>query len=736
MSICKIWPIKAHIDKKNKLTPANIMKGIKASQDYVEDEEKTNGQYPPDADSNNIPFQGDEKYDDFSLEQEIDYVNTQENFQSVIDYMVNEHKTKKTYVSGYLCDPDFLVEQWMQTKQTNLQRVGKQLEDDLGNQGYHMVQSFPDDLPISDEEVHQCGLELCKKLGIHQALVASHLHPVYDENGVLRGKCKHNHILINSHINPEFVDPNNPEKMKYNDCKETYAQLREWNDEISIEHGFPVILESDSRQNYSWYANEMENQGKSWKQRIRVDIENAMKLSNNWTEYENLMKEAGYTIKQGKHETYQAPDHSHKARGSTLGKEYTKDYLEEYWQLKRELNQIVSEEKEQRQEQTISYTNLKALLQSPQEEFFTTIPRINKRTKKPYTFKFPINTTQEEQTINAYIHDKTIYPLYQGKNKKLGRISGKDLKDILLNREHDSYEEQKAWEEAETKRQEQEDINLLLKKSKKETEFSIDGWNNSKTNIPYQIGLYDENGRERSLIEHILILAVVVISNEIPEFAIPEYQREQIKKRDATAALILAEPSWKIEKILEAIKYTKEENIKDLDDLKQKINNTGKEYQKLNTQKSKNAAVRKKMFPIQAALTNYENLKDFCESIYQMPNATEQAQKIKENKQTFDIYNAAKATLYHYKLDTEEKKEDFKKRWEFNTKEEERLQLAIAQTANKYKKLKKIKYQVDLALNKNYCFSTGETINKYRPKDKRQNEKQSEKQAEKQNEKA
>lgn len=713
--ICKIWGIKARIKKGETPTPASIMKGVADTENYVKDEEKINGILPPT-----------ETFDGKALEREIDYMNELETFQDVINYMKNEHKTKKTFVSGYMCDPEFLIEQFTNTKLENLKRVGETLEDDLTNQAFHIVQSFPDDLDISDEEVHQCGLELCKKLGIHQALVTSHLHPVYDENGVEHGKCKHNHIMINSHINPEFVDPEHPERMKYHDCKETYAQLREWNDEIAIEHGFPVILNPENEKTYTWYANQMENEGKSWMQRVRYDMESAMRLSSSWEEYEKAMQASHYKIRLGKHETYTTPE-GQKVRGSTLGNEYTRKYLEEYWQLKKEINTILKESEEE-QQQTVTYTNLKALLQKFPHELSVNIPRINKNTKQPYTFSYPLTFEQKPEVTQNYIQENAIYPLYRDKKEQIGFISGKDILDVMLQREHETYEEQKTWEEEETKRQEQDEIKKILKRNQEEMDYQRENWNNSKTKHPYRVGLYDENGHRRSLIEHILILAIVVIHNEVPDFVIPEKQRKEIEKKNETLTLIIAKPSWKMERLMEALKYAKEEQITDFSDLKQKLNLAGKEYQKVKAAQNKNESVRRKMKPIQKALQTYEYLKETCEAIFSMPEGEQKNTALLEKKEEINKYNAAKATLHHYNIFENNKIQDFKSRWEYNTNEKERLTKETKRTAEHYRKLKKVSYQVELALNKNYCYGDSPELDKFKKpinkeKQKEQNQK-------------
>ena len=611
--------------------------------------------------------------------------------------MKNEHKTRKVYVSGYMCDPEKATDQFYLTKEINLARVGKTLSDDMESQAFHIVQSFPDDLQISDDEVHQCGIELCKKLGKYQAVITSHLHPVYDDNGVLRGKCKHNHILINSHMNPEFVDPAHPNRMKYHDCNETLAQLRAWNDEISIEHGLPIILNQDMEHSYSWFDTEMNNQGKSWKQRVRVDINNNMQLSSSWNEFKELMEKAGYSIKEGKHETYITPE-KQKVRGINLGNAYTKAYMEEYWEFKKQMTDAIDKENKQNNLETITYENLNALFRNTEQSYFLKIPRTNKTTGKPYQFYFPLSTAQDESVINTYIKEENIYPLYRNKTEYIGSVSGAIVKDVLQNREHDTYEQQKKWEEMETIQREREDLERILKEQQAQIQYTRKGWNNSKTGYPYHIGLYDEEGNRRTLLEQIMILAVVVITNEAPEYAISERERQRIEKQNARLALIIQKPSWKMQTILEAMKYAKEENIEDLSQLKLKIATCGKELSKIKASQKKNLDVREKMEPIHAALSSVERLEILCEPIFHMVESEEKTQALIENKKHIEEYNIAKATLYHYKIDTDEKIQDFKERYDYNLRKENQLKEDYEKVSAEYTKLKKIKYQVDLAM--------------------------------------
>lgn len=162
-----------------------------------------------------------------------------------------------------------------------------------------------------------------------------------------------------------------------------------------------------------------------------------------------------------------------------------------------------------------------------------------------------------------------------------------------------------------------------------------------------------------------------------------ERDRQRKQKADATTALSVQKPSWKVERIAEAIRLSKEENIEDLTQLNELINETGKTLSKLKAQQRKNDQVKEKLQPLHQALLDVKRLESLPSS---------------------EDYKMAKAKLYHYGLGTQAKIEDFEKRWEYNQTLEEDLRHKLEQTSKKYTKLKKIKYQVDLAKNKEYCY--------------------------------
>ena len=277
--IIKIWPIKA--DYANDPTKIGGVNGLKNALDYITDDKKV---IVKQDDLHEISLMQDAINDDKEL-------LTDDNTVRVINYMANKDKIESKYISGYLCDPENAISDFDIARTLTLAMAGEHRPKETGAIAFHIVQSFPKELDISNEEVHQCGIELCEKINAHQAVICSHVHPEIDEkDGKIHGECKHNHILINAYIHPDKIDPEKPNVLKYNDCKESYAQLRKWNDEIAIAHGLPIIRNPDDERTYSWVESDAVNKGLSWKERVRLDIDSARNISSNWTEFISAME--------------------------------------------------------------------------------------------------------------------------------------------------------------------------------------------------------------------------------------------------------------------------------------------------------------------------------------------------------------------------------------------------------------------------------------------------------------
>lgn len=624
--------------------------GLKRAQDYIKDENKT-----IQAD---IAPQGKLMSEDLA---------------KALKYATNEKKTKKVYVSGYLCDPDLAEEQFMLTRQKDLERAGKIVDENGDIVGYHIIQSFPENLDISDDEVHQCGRELAEKLGQYEAVICSHLHPEIKEDGLLHGKCKHNHIIINSYCkDPERQFGKGTRKIKYHDCKESYAMLQKINDEISVAHGLPIILNPDTDKNNSWKENIEIKSGNSWKENIRRDIDNMKCVCNTWYDYINGMKAAGYTITENKYVTYTTPDGEHKMRDKTLGREYTRETLEKYWTPLKDIkdtSQIVFEELQKLSEETTKNG----------ENLYVKIA-INNETLKQnsYSFNIPLNKKiDRKETYNSYFDVDKSYRIFDEANKKVMTVSGRTMRLYFEQKNAQYQNKEKSY-------------------TIKGRYFYKDTWTDHKNKRPYRIGLYDSDGRRRSLIELTLLLAIKIIDDKLK-------QTYPMGK-----ASVYIRTDYKLQNMINAVAIARAQNVRTDTELTEELNIAGKSCSRIKAKIHRNDSVYNKLATLDKTLSKFLSVKEFCEQMQGVSISREAPETQKEYEEKMAVYKSTKAVLYKYNLTSAESIADFKNRFEQCVELKKQLSDEYSNAAQKYADLKKLQYQIDVAKNKQYVYEKEE----------------------------
>ncbi len=683
--IVKIWPIKAEF--------GGLERNLRSSMDYIQDPLKT----ARTTQGQDLALEYDELPEETreTISHEEFVINNEDNFNRVMRYVKNENKTDG-YVSGYLCDPHYAVKDFIETKRNNLNNIKKTLADDTGNHAYHIVQSFPGELDIDDEEVHRCGQELVEKLGLYQAVICSHVHPVTGEDNEVHGKCKHNHIIINSHIYHEFIDPTNPQKMKYHDCKESYALLQLYNDQIAMEHGLPIILSQELDNTYSWYETDKQNEGKSWKARVRMDIENAMRVTNSFEEYKAILENEGYSLREGNSQqhghyvTYTTPN-GKRVRDYILGQSSTFEQLMTYWAVKKNLAEVI-----QKNAETEGKTAIHTILEETKGQVFINIRRTvgNNRKKrmeeagktaaKYYTYNLPIPSEYDESMAaeKTYFDPQETYQIYNDQNRVLATVSGAEIL-----RYYQALETEQRLEE----------------KKRQEEYYSNPHFINHRTDQPYMIPAYDENGRRRSLVEMIFILAVVVLNKEEEYFGVTGEDIITEQKNDP----VYAQRAWKVENMLESLRVAREEQIETLSQVDDRLNEVGKSVSKSKaavrrlTQTCENVALLK------AAIDEYHKMKALCDPIFAMPDGQDKENMKKRHAAVLAKYSQAKATMYRHKVMTDEDVADFERRYRQYTERLEMAQETLADAKVEYRRLSKLRYNLQLAQNRQYVYGPG-----------------------------
>ncbi len=186
------------------------------------------------------------------------------------------------------------------------------------NLAYHIIQSFPPG-EVSAEEAHKIGIELADRFlkGDYSYVVATHTD---------KGHC-HSHII--------FCAADNVRHKKYNECTKNYYLLRSLSDELCREHNLSIIPPSRNKgKTYTeWKAI---REGNSWKEKLRCDIDAAIKSVNSYDEFLSVIREKGYEVKGSKIDgdslkyiSFRAPGQKRFVRGSerSLGVKYTRDSI-------------------------------------------------------------------------------------------------------------------------------------------------------------------------------------------------------------------------------------------------------------------------------------------------------------------------------------------------------------------------------------------------------------------------
>lgn len=553
--------------------------GIKRSAKYVENEEKTITTVGDASKSANEAARSDNEIldkiqDDFlngSEESSGLFGESDEPVKTgigaVVDYAMNPDKTEDEevkLVSGHNCNPltaaeemQFLVDYWKKERRMW----------DNDKDAYHLIQSFDpkDNYKLTYEEAHKIGLEMCKEIEkISQRELKGERHYKMLVCTHIDKKHIHNHIL--------FCPYDIETGYKYHDNKITYKMVREANDKLCKAHDLSIVLNPDDERKRSYTEEMAKKAGRSWKDDIRKDIEAMKSVCNDWETFVSYMEASGYTVKQGKYTTY-TDSEGHSVRDKTLGRDWTKEEIQKYWDE--------------------------------------------------------------------------------------------------MNKEQDPVTPQK------------------------ESYYSDPHKVNSKTKKPYKVRMYDEDGRRRSSLEVILLLALNIISNEGDNFNVRNYSSDNP---------MYAKKDYKLQQMMDTLTMARIEKVNSIEDISNKLNEAGKNLSHYKLELKKNNATLNKMESIRAAIEGYQKVRGIVEMINGLEEGPAKEAIKEEHKAEIDEYKKNKAILYKSKCATDEQIADFDNRFETVKNNISVLESKIKVESSEYAKLKRLQDNVELAQNKQYLY--------------------------------
>ena len=240
----------------------------------------------------------------------------------LLAYVTNEKKTEKTLVTGLNCsanaseayeDMKFNFEMFSGErffKRSIKSETAKSEKQKI--RLHHYIQSFSPG-EVTPEEAHQIGVEWAERIFGKKAVVLCVTHTD-------RGHI-HNHFA---------VCPYDMDGKHWHANKESLRRCKAISDEIALAHGLEIIEHPKKSYNHKYGEYKMRKEGKSWKQKLCDDIDEAI-MKDSVGSVDDLLKELkkqGYGIKRGKYISIKVKQNRKPIRSFRLGDGYALEHLE------------------------------------------------------------------------------------------------------------------------------------------------------------------------------------------------------------------------------------------------------------------------------------------------------------------------------------------------------------------------------------------------------------------------
>ena len=194
-----------------------------------------------------------------------------------IDYICNKEKTENgLWISTHNCQH--------RTAEYEFGFTRKSMNSNVENLAFHAIQSFKKG-EVTAEQAHEIGLETMKRMldDQYEFVLSTHVDKA----------CIHNHIIINSvnfHNGKAFSTEHD---RKFSPA---WKELKKYSDEITAERGLSVI-ENSKGKGVSHYEWELKQTGQSWKQKLKIIIDETVKASKSFDDFLDKMRAEGIEVK-------------------------------------------------------------------------------------------------------------------------------------------------------------------------------------------------------------------------------------------------------------------------------------------------------------------------------------------------------------------------------------------------------------------------------------------------------
>ena len=228
-----------------------------------------------------------------------------------LDYGANPEKTNDgQFVSAYECNPEVAQGEFMLAKRMYDDITGRKQKNNVI--AYQIRQSFKEG-EVTPELANQIGHELAIRFtkGKHAFVVDTHIDKAHI----------HNHIYFNS----TSLDCTK----KFRDFLGSGKALAKLSDLICLENNLSIIENpKKSKSHYGKWLGTKRPLNHSDKLKQAID-EALAKNPKTLEEFLQLMIEAGYEIKNGKHISFKSKEQKRFIRLRSLGENYTDDFIKD-----------------------------------------------------------------------------------------------------------------------------------------------------------------------------------------------------------------------------------------------------------------------------------------------------------------------------------------------------------------------------------------------------------------------
>lgn len=216
-------------------------------------------------------------------------IKSESHLQQALDYILDTRKTDhRTYIGSYLCSTKYAALQFKEVRNYAINKGN--------NVAHHICQSFSVNDKISPREALEIGHRLMERMyPDYQYVIATHI----DREHI------HNHIIMNA------VNFKTHKKVVSN--KKSLELMRKISDDLCSEKGFSIIT----------------NKYKKQIDILKHHIDDAIKKSDSFEKFTDIMKSNGYEIKFGKYIAFKPYGGGNFIRSKSIGTAYTEKKIRE-----------------------------------------------------------------------------------------------------------------------------------------------------------------------------------------------------------------------------------------------------------------------------------------------------------------------------------------------------------------------------------------------------------------------